>query len=467
MWTWRFLLFLKFLEVVFSIQPSRGSKLLLLLRPRSRHTSLIYPLDTFTTPLLELQEVQGDKNIHFERLNDLLYTVDVDSVHGSNKAKGSLDVSRCILAHSVHLVHDSSDNPSTLSALPAKSSSSSRKFFISAIILDNPYMTNEAIDKLILQPIITNTFQRLQRVYKEKHAENDLKYRVIVDSRRDKYFLTEQLSRGLASSVDKGEGIREVFASKDANRRPNNGVLKRFSLNRLYFRTKTSLEPEIALLMCSFAKLVPNGQRPLRILDCFCGSCMILLAASIHMTVESSTFFPSSYPLMVGVDANRDVFDLDGIKNNFKHMNKSHIFETQLSLFHGYFTDLMDQDNYSLSYMHGQSRDVECGLFDAIITDPPYDMNERIREEREDDYCRSNNDAFYRAFLIMASKRLKVGGRVVFFYPEVGINHLLHPSICYDDEAMQHFILVHSIRQRFSSTFSRYLLVLEKRQNQD
>ena len=362
----------------------------------------------------------------------------------------------------MHSIYDSATKPSSLSAAPIILSSSSRKFFISAIILDDPYASNEAIEQTILQPIIKNTFQHLERVFKEVDADAELRYRVIVDSANYTYFLTKQLSRGLASPVDKGEGLREMLASKEAYRRPHNGVLKRFSLNRLSFRTKTSLEPEIALLMCSFAKLVPKDQGPFRVLDCFCGSCMLLLAASIHMAIETSMTHSFTNLRMVGVDANRDVFDLDGIEKNFKHMNKSHIFKNHISLYQGYCDKLSGKNPFrDLNHVYGQNCD-EMELFDAIITDPPYDMNERIRDDNDENDENYKDDMFYRKFLSMAADKLNIGGRIVFFFPQVGKGDV-PPSICYDDEVMQHFTLVHSIRQRFSPTFSRYLIAMEKR----
>ena len=139
-------------------------------------------------------------------------------------------------------------------------------------------------------------------------------------------------------------------------------------------------------------------------------------------------------------------------------MNQLHAFDEQLSLYHGYCADLNTDDPFNeLSCMYGRSHD-DFELYDAIITDPPYNMNERIRDDNDNN---DGDDTIYKTFLKMASKRLRIGGRVVFFVPQVGANEFI-PLICHDDEVIQQFSLIHSIRQQFSSTFSRYLVVMEK-----
>jgi tRNA G10 N-methylase Trm11 len=59
-------------------------------------------------------------------------------------------------------------------------------------------------------------------------------------------------------------------------RRPRSGVLKSFALHKLPFTGgPTTMEPEIALLMANLCGAVKGA----RVLDPFCGSASLLLAA--------------------------------------------------------------------------------------------------------------------------------------------------------------------------------------------
>ena len=156
-------------------------------------------------------------------------------------------------------------------------------WFVSAIIIGDAYCENSVIESEIVDGF-HKFWDRIggveHRVLKEKDAHT--RYRIIVNKSSSEsesvVLLVTPVSRGLGAAVDKGESLREMLASPTAKRRPNNGILSRFSLSNLHYKTETAMEPELGLLMCSFAKL----HKPCsRVLDPCCGSGTLLLAACV------------------------------------------------------------------------------------------------------------------------------------------------------------------------------------------
>ena len=170
------------------------------------------------------------------------------------------------------------------------------------------------------------------------------------------------------------------------------------------------------------------------------------------------------------------------------------IFETGLNaaaenlvLYQGFLSDILQirkkTEEDSCNRTNRKRLVLLCGTdefpekFDAIITDPPYNMKEKVRGGMDDDSSKIVED-----LLQCAIENLVDGGRIVFFYPQ------RHP-VCRDDESngrpnaiidwqlssccqlhltqrqSEHLRPVHFIRQTFSPTFSRWLVVLEKKQH--
>lgn len=222
--------------------------------------------------------------------------------------------------------------------------------------------------------------------------------------------LAQQLAIGLCSPLNSGQGHVDPFASATALRRPSSGILSRLSLKHMPFKSKTTMEPELALIMSSLAG-IKNGST---VLDPYCGSCSLLAMASIH----GAGSWDNRYSL-VGVDANLDALSGGGIRSNFEYMhnivngNSNYSIATNDRshmkvplLLHGLAKDLLLQRNSNSSkfshhhqpsvttksngymdatmvtyttasfneYVHSQHL-----IFDAIITDPPYGIKESFR----------------------------------------------------------------------------------------
>jgi len=222
--------------------------------------------------------------------------------------------------------------------------------------------------------------------------------------------LAQQLAIGLCSPLNSGQGHVDPFASATALRRPSSGILSRLSLKHMPFKSKTTMEPELALIMSSLAG-IKNGST---VLDPYCGSCSLLAMASIH----GAGSWDNRYSL-VGVDANLDALSGGGIRSNFEYMhnivngNSNYSIATNDRshmkvplLIHGLAKDLLLHSNTNSSrfshhhqpsvttksngymdatmvtyttasfneYVHSQHL-----IFDAIITDPPYGIKESFR----------------------------------------------------------------------------------------
>jgi hypothetical protein len=286
------------LLVILCVQLSIGTYIAII-RPRSRHTAHFYPLDTWATPLLELSDLFGDEGCrfyfgHFEQLGSSIYKL---PAHWANCTRLQIAIQNSILIHSLHKTYAYGDSPQETcrravdhfaSTVSHSLSGENRRWFVSTVLLGNSLYSNSDIERNIISGF-SELWQILgdeNRVFYENNA--DLKYRIVVDEQSSppKFILTTQLARGLAAELDDGRRLRDTLPSANSLRRPDSGVLKSFALARLPHRARTSMEPEIALLMSSFAKLRKNegtSQKMINILDPYCGSCTLLLAAMIKL----------------------------------------------------------------------------------------------------------------------------------------------------------------------------------------
>lgn len=204
------------------------------------------------------------------------------------------------------------------------------------------------------------------------------------------------------------------------------------------------MEPEISFLMANLAG-VKQGSK---VLDPFCGSCAILLCAR-HVGAEE----------IVGMDANEDVLKKGEIDSNFQAFG----LQPPNRLMVGNIFSSQDTSNLESSY------------YDAIVTDPPYDAKEKVRKpllggaqgevEEVEKIDRVNE-----ALINLASRVLKVGGRLSFFLSrKQGTNQSLDFSTTqlFSFPLPQNLELTCSERQRFTDTFTRYLVLITKNKEID
>lgn len=225
------------------------------------------------------------------------------------------------------------------------------------------------------------------------------------------------LSRGFAAPVRRRGQILDPLPDLLAERRPNSGILKNFSLSRLTHTVRTSMEPELALLMANLG--VGTSPNPTSILDPFMGAGIILLAAAI-LNPECS---------MLGSDKNVDSTSADKILQNFAQFNRK-----PPAIFHM-------QDVAQL--------DLAPSSLDCIVTDPPYDMKAKITGGGDFE------SAILLPLLRLASQSLKPNGRLVFYCPRAPPTTQQLETYGLD--------VVKIFEQRLSPTFSRFLCVIQNR----
>ena len=168
--------------------------------------------------------------------------------------------------------------------------------------------------------------------------------------------------------------------------------------------------------------------------------------------------------------------DIDGIASNYKSLSCEEGLDG-LTLYKGYASDLIGgsfpNNNDALDLMYGNSSltpNIYHTLYDSIITDPPYDMNEKIQSEiisSSSNNCRKDNVfSTINDLISISSKYLVAKGRLVFFYPQWNLSNDEKGST--NCEFSSSFMLPNdltilaTIRQQLSPTFSRWLIVIGK-----
>jgi tRNA G10 N-methylase Trm11 len=171
----------------------------------------------------------------------------------------------------------------------------------------------------------------------------------------------------------------------------------------------------------------------------------------------------------VGIDAKLSIKDVLGTKSNFVYLGLGDIFDVNVSLCNGFAEKLLEESvEKSILCMHGTFDKFE--KFDAIVTDPPYNMNEKVLEfgdnSTDTDSSINNNT---RCLLIIADRYLNDGGRLVFLFPTR--HHKLvepKPTIIHEillrEDLSSRLQVIYTFRQEFSATFSRWLVVIEKKE---
>lgn len=372
------------------------ASLLAVFRPRSRHTADFLPKGVNDLALFELQTVTGEWLVplpldpafppslfyRFERPSAEAYSRLVDRAN------------KCTLLFGLY--KDNFEEGSTENtAVPVQA----------VTILHGRHTTNaELVEFLKVRNLTTSTSKESLAVFAASQSVS--------------YYGTP-LSRGIAAPLRRPGQILDPLPDLLAERRPNSGILKNFSLSRLTHTVRTSMEPELALLMANLG-VGTSPNNPTSILDPFMGAGIILLAAAM--------LFPECS--MLGSDKNVDSTSADKILQNFAQFNRKPpvlIFQMQ---------DVAQLD-------------LAPSSLDCIVTDPPYDMKAKITGGGDFE------SAILLPLLRLASQSLKPNGRLVFYCPRAPPTTQQLETYGLD--------VVKIFEQRLSPTFSRFLCVIQNR----
>lgn len=212
--------------------------------------------------------------------------------------------------------------------------------------------------------------------------------------------------------------------------------LHRFNLPKRCFIGPTSMDPELAFIMCELARL-KSGQV---VCDPFAGTCSILVGAAFYGCIA------------VGGDLDIKILRGKGGKQHY----------SQNFLSYGLPQPLVSlQDAHKPPYRQD--------AFDAILCDPPYSIragarvsNSRAGYGFKDIADRENVADLFLAVLDFAAVTLRVGGRLAFWLPYLIDRHE-------DSDIPRHedFELVASPSQKLTGGYGRRLCVFERRRRSD
>ena len=260
--------------------------------------------------------------------------------------------------------------------------------------------------------------------------------------------------------------VGNLGAPGTTKRRNYNGVLGKFALKNRLHLIQTAMEPEIAFIMASLAR-ISHGSK---VLDPCCGSAGLLLCAAARGASH-----------LVGVDRNGMTFA--GAHADFEK--------------HGLIMPTLVEGD--VLQPHRTLALSQQEAFDAIICDPPYNIGAPVLVDGQDgrpqnyhEYAGFGVDASIIAanaattnvqeaaipdltagVLDIARRVLVVGGRVVFFLPVRGDEAALPLSqilamreYCSENKEEKQtsgsLKVVNGRLQRFSPTFSRWLICMER-----
>ena len=319
---------------------------------------------------------------------------------------------------------------------------------VDIIDMGNPNMSNH--DRTDLIQRIANFIEYNQHlqciddVNKEEGRQPIIIHDIIHQQQNNEHihqlYFGYRLSIGLAGTT--GAPSRTL-------RRTNRGILKKYALknrvvesDQVAYDTSTAMEPEIGFLMINLALA---GRDPTssssRVLDPCCGSGRLLLYAAA-----------SGVSKLVGVDYNQNVYRDAGLE--FERYN--------------FAPPIFIQGNVQSP----MSTDVLCTLnsFDAIVCDPPYGIGAPIlsgdTEKGEESINKeSESRDIISSIISIANNVLVKEGRLVFLLPVQGdsMSIPLEKLLQLDLEKSNLCLLKSSSRlQRFSPTFARWLVCMEK-----
>ncbi|TNJ28233.1 putative RNA methylase [Giardia muris] len=240
-------------------------------------------------------------------------------------------------------------------------------------------------------------------------------------------------------SVQRGIGERRLFLVLQSSLYREGAMRLRlhgFNLPTRCFIGPTSMDPELAFIMCEVAK-VKSGYV---VCDPFAGTCSILVSAAFYGCIA------------VGGDLDIKILRGKGGKQHY----------SQNFISYG-----LPQPLLSLHDAHKPAYRQE--VFDAILCDPPYSIragarvaNSRAGYGFKNIADKENVADLFLAVLDFAALTLRVGGRLAFWLPYLIEYHE-------DSDIPQHadFELVTSPSQKLTGGYGRRLCVFERRRRSE
>jgi hypothetical protein len=413
-----------------------SKRLLAVFRPRSRHTSSVLPLSHFTLPHLEFNALSGTEEDNGKTWQGRPHPFFEDSFYRDMfqvlEVSGAPDPALGLATLLVGLfeVLDEGEPPDISKRYPELAEQISRGSG-TVVVASQPHLTRQE------ESSFRGTFclgGSSNEIASQKQDKDDL-YTFSINVGGGDVVVTRRILTGLASPAHP-----RSLPVPSAHRRPSAGVLGKFSLSRLPFVSPTAMEPELGLIMASFAR----AHLASVILDPFAGCGSILLAAA---TLQAKWAPSRSHAELIAVD-----IDLDASRmlENFSAVGLPPPARATLcradSL--GLLRGGEGSEEGDLSTLTSRL----LGTVDCIITDPPYGIKEALRGNN------SNDETPVKVVLGMAERLLRPGGRCAFWTPAV-LNQRYEPIPLPPCSSLR---LVLDCEQTLSPTLSRRLVVVEK-----
>jgi len=318
---------------------------------------------------------------------------------------------------------------------------------IDIIDMQNPNMSNHDRIELIQRIaclIECNQLQCIDDVYKQEGRQPIIIHDIIHQEQNNEHI--HQLYFGYRLSIGKAG---TTGAPNRTLRRTTRGILKKYALknrsvsDKVAYDTSTAMEPEIGFLMINLALAGRDTtSSSLRVLDPCCGSGRLLLYAAA-----------SGVSKLVGVDYNQNVYR--DAESEFERYN---------------FTPPKFIKGNVQSPL---STEVLCtpNSFDAIVCDPPYGIgapvkngdNDKGGEESTNKETESRD--IISSIISTANNVLVKGGRLVFLLPVQGDSMSIPLEKLLESDLEKNNLSLRkssSRLQRFSPTFARWLVCMEK-----
>lgn len=411
---------------------SRPGTALVVFRWRSRHTSGFAP--PYDLPHEELRSLVSAECGEMLQLEPAAHDGEqLCWARGVELAALRRACERAIMVHAVYVVSScSSSSLEDAVAAPCDSRA------LEIVDLESAHNTRETLEQLRLR------VEAAQHTLRPGPASREPSPSVLLiaageGARHHLYALGDLLAIGLAG----GKG-----APGRTTRRRRGGILGQFALDRRPHVAKTTMEPELGFLMSNLAGVRPGA----RVLDPCCGACGLLLCAAAQGASWT-----------VGVDCDGSSFD--GARLAFDEYG---LPRPALCV-----ADATDPAGCEALCRHSH--------YDALLCDPPYGMQAAPRGAGASGSLAPGEAAVHvpallRGLLRLAADALVPSGRIVFFLParleatvrpvEELLGPLLPeaaPGVPHDEAADGACLqLVCARKQRFSETFARWLVVMQK-----